>query len=143
MGIRNLAIILGVLLTSASAAQEMGDAAAGKTVFGKCSGCHSVGEGAKNKVGPVLNGVVGRQAGTFAGFNYSAAMKKAGQDGLVWTPKNLDAYLQSPKDVVPGNKMAFAGLKAQADRANVIAYLITLSPDYAPSNAGAPAAPAK
>lgn len=127
MGIRSLAIILGVLLTSASTAQEAGDPSAGQTVFRRCMTCHSVGEGARNKVGPVLNGVVGRKAGTYEGFKYSPAMMKAGEGGLVWTPENLDTYLQSPKDAVPGNKMAFAGLKNQADRANVIAYLTTLS----------------
>jgi cytochrome c len=126
MGIRGVTILIGLLLASASSAQEVGDATAGATVFKKCMGCHAVGEGARNKVGPVLNGVVGRQAGTFADFRYSDAMVKAGQGGLTWTPEMLAKYLHSPKDLVPGNKMAFPGLKEQADIDNVVAYLASL-----------------
>jgi cytochrome c len=128
MGIRGVTILIGLLLASASmsSAQEAGDATAGATVFKKCMGCHAVGEGARNKVGPVLNGVVGRQAGTFPDFRYSDAMVKAGEGGLTWTAENLAKYLHAPKDVVPGNKMAFPGLKEQADIDNVIAYLASL-----------------
>lgn len=126
MVIRSLTILIGVLLASPSMAQQAGDAAAGETVFNKCQGCHAVGEGARNKAGPVLNGVVGRQAGTFPEFRYSPAMVKAGEDGLMWTPEDLAKYLMSPRDFVPGNKMAFPGLKDQADIDNVIAYLATL-----------------
>ena len=126
MGIRGLTILFAVLLTSASSAQEGGDAVAGEAVFKKCMTCHAVGEGARNKVGPVLNGVVGRPAGTFPEFRYSEAMVAAGAGGLVWTPENLASYLLAPKEFVPGNKMAFAGLKEQADIDNVIAYLATL-----------------
>ena len=126
MGIRSLMILFGVLLTSASSAQEAGDAVAGETVFKKCMSCHAVGDGARNKVGPVLNGVVGRTAGTFPEYRYSEAMVAAGTGGLVWTPENLAKYLAAPKEFVPGNKMAFAGLKEQADIDNVIAYLATL-----------------
>ena len=126
MGIRSLVILMGLLLTSASSAQQPGDAAAGETVFKKCMTCHAVGDGARNKVGPVLNGIVGRPAGTFPEFRYSEAMIKAGADGLVWTPEELAKYLHAPKEFVPGNKMAFAGLKDQADIDNVIAYLATL-----------------
>ena len=126
MGIRSLTILIGLLITSAASAQEAGDAAAGETVFKKCMTCHAVGEGARNKVGPVLNGVVGRQAGTFPDFRYSEAMVTAGAGGLMWTPEDLAKYLAAPKEFVPGNKMAFAGLKDQADIDNVIAYLATL-----------------
>lgn len=133
MGIRSLSILFGLLLTTAVAAQGPGDAAAGQTVFNKCAVCHAMGDGAKNKVGPVLNGVVGRKAGTFEGFHYSPAMVKAGEGGVVWTPTTLATYLHSPKEFVPGNKMAFAGLKEQADIDNVIAYLLTKSPDYVPT----------
>ena len=125
MGIRSLTILFGVLLTSASSAQEVGDAVAGEAVFKKCMACHAVGDGARNKVGPVLNGVVGRPAGTFPEFRYSEAMVTAGAGGLVWTPEDLAKYLIAPKEFVPGNKMAFAGLKEQADIDNVIAYLAT------------------
>lgn len=98
-----------------------GDAAAGEKVFGKCKACHKI--DGSNAVGPHLNGVVNRATGTVEGFAYSDAMKAHGGE---WTPENLFAYLESPKDVVPGNKMAFAGLKKPEDRANVIAYLSTL-----------------
>jgi cytochrome c len=128
MDTRSLAILIGVLLTSASSAQEVGDAAAGEAVFKKCMSCHAVGEGARNKVGPVLNGVVGQQAGTYPEYRYSPAMVKAGEEGLIWTNETLAEYLLAPKEFVPGNKMAFAGLKEQADIDNVIAYLASLPP---------------
>ena len=99
-----------------------GDAAEGEKVFKRCQACH-VATGSTNRVGPTLHNVVGRTAGTVEGFNYSEAMKKAGADGMVWTPENLDKYLADPKGDVPGNKMAFAGLKKPEERTNVIAYL--------------------
>jgi cytochrome c len=100
------------------------DAAAGKTVFNKCRACHdAVAE--KDKVGPNLVGVVGRTAGSLESFQskYSANMKEAGAGGLVWDDANLTAYLRDPKAVIPKGKMAFPGLKDDADLANVIAYL--------------------
>lgn len=99
-----------------------GDAAEGEKVFKRCQACH-VATADTNRVGPYLHGVVGRKAGSVEGFNYSEGMKKAGADGLVWTPENLDKYLTDPKAEVPGNKMAFAGLKKPEEVANVIAYL--------------------
>jgi Cytochrome c2 len=109
-----------LLLSSGMAwAQADGDAAAGERVFNQCKACHTV-EAGKNRVGPSLHGVVGRKAGSVEGFNYSPAMKNS---ATVWTPENLDRYLASPKEGMPGNKMAFAGLKKAEDRANVIAYL--------------------
>jgi len=135
----SLALAVGTLMLAigTAGAQEVGDAAAGEAVFKKCVACHAVGENARNRVGPQLNGVVGRQAGTVEGFRYSPAMVKAGEEGLIWTPESLAGYLHAPKEFVPGNKMAFVGLKEQADLDNVIAYLITFSPDYVPA---APAA---
>ena len=96
-----------------------GDAAAGRLVFRKCQACHSI-EPGKNMLGPSLSGVIGRKAGTEAGYNYSPAMKSA---GIVWNPQTLDQYLTDPAKVVPGNKMPFPGLKTADDRADVIAYL--------------------
>ena len=96
-----------------------GDAAAGKKVFNKCKACHSIDE-EKNKVGPHLVGLVGRTAGTVEDFKYSDAMKES---GIVWTAETLAPYLEKPKDVVPGTKMAFAGLKKPEDIANLIAYI--------------------
>jgi cytochrome c len=112
------------ILAAATAAQAQ-DAAEGEKVFKKCMACHAVGEGAANKVGPVLNGVVGRTAGTADGFNYSQAMKDAGAGGIAWTDENLDKYLENPKGFIKGNKMAFPGLKKPEERANVIAFLKT------------------
>src|SRR6185436_6729180 len=104
--------------------QADGDAAAGNKVFNKCMACHdSVND--KNKIGPSLHGVVGRTAGSLPSFQakYSDAMKAAGAGGLVWDDANLGEYLKDPKAKIPGNKMAFPGLKVDADIANVIAYL--------------------
>ncbi len=102
--------------------------AAGEQVFRKCRSCHRVGEGARNGVGPVLSGVVGRRAGTHDGFNYSPAMAEAGEGGLVWTPQALHDYLLDPRKAVPRTKMAFAGLKKPEDREAVIAYLRSFEP---------------
>lgn len=95
----------------------------GEKVFKKCSSCHKVGEGAKNKTGPILNGVVGRPAATVEGFKYSKAFQGASAEGLVWTEDQLDAFLTKPKAFIARNKMSFAGLKKEDDRAAVIAYL--------------------
>lgn len=99
------------------------DAEEGEKVFRKCRACHQVGENAKNAVGPVLNGIVGRPAGSIEGFNYSQANREAGKGGLVWTEEKLFEYLKDPRAFMPKNKMAFAGLKDDDDRKDVIAYL--------------------
>ena len=103
-------------------AMAEGDPAKGKKVFNKCKACHFV-DKEKNKVGPYLKGVVGRKAAAVEKFKYSKAMKKKAEEGLVWTEENLAKYLKAPKKFIPGNKMAFAGLKKDEDIANVIAYL--------------------
>ncbi|KGB81679.1 MFS transporter [Rhodovulum sp. NI22] len=97
--------------------------AEGEKVFKKCKACHQVGEGAKNRTGPVLNGVFGRTAGMVDGFKYSKVMAAAADDGVVWDHETLSAYLENPKAYLPKNKMSFAGLKKEEDRAAVIAYL--------------------
>lgn len=110
------------LAASAGVALADGDAAAGAQVFKKnCMVCHNATE-AKNKVGPTLQGVVGRPVASVADFKYSDAMKKFGE-GKTWTEDELKAYLPNPKDLVPGTKMAFAGLKSPDDIANLVAYL--------------------
>jgi len=114
-----LAGLPALVLWTGSAAAQAGDASAGEKVFNQCKACHTV-EAGKNRVGPSLHGVVGRKAGTVEGFNYSQPMKDW---GMTWTPENLDKYLADPKAAIPGNKMAFAGVKSPEDRANVIAYL--------------------
>lgn len=96
-----------------------GDAAAGKTVFGKCRQCHVVEPGV-NRVGPSLAGIVGRDAGSVDGFNYS---KANAESGIVWTEEKLFQYLEDPRGVVVGTKMIFNGLPKAQDRADIIAYL--------------------
>jgi cytochrome c len=104
-------------------ASEMGDHEKGEVVFKKCKSCHEVGEGAKNRVGPQLNGVFGRTAGTVADVKYSNNMIRMGNDGLIWTEQTLDAYLENPKALVSRTRMSFRGLKDADDRANLLAYL--------------------
>ena len=98
-------------------------AEAGEEVFKLCRACHEVGPNAKNKLGPALNSIIGRKAGTVTGFAYSAANKSAGETGLVWTEAELDTYLADPRNYMPGNRMAFVGVKDDRDRADLIAYL--------------------
>lgn len=96
-----------------------GDAAEGEKVFKKCKACHVI-DSEKNRLGPHLVGIMGRQSGSVDGFKYSSAMQEA---GITWDEATLDEYLADPKGYVPKNKMAFVGLKKEEDRANVIAYL--------------------
>jgi cytochrome c len=119
-----------VLLSAIAATALLGtsvvmaqDAENGAEVFKRCRACHDVGPGAKNKVGPLLNGIIGRKAGTIEGFNYSEANKKAGAEGWVWTEEKMKDYLLNPRAAMPGNKMAYAGLKDEQDRKDLIAYL--------------------
>lgn len=98
-----------------------GDAAAGKKVFNKCKACHTVEEG-KNRVGPSLFNIMGRQPASVEGFRYSKAMEEFGASHT-WDDETLHTYLEKPKDLVPGTKMAFVGLNKQEDRDDVIAYL--------------------
>ena len=127
---------------SGHAGRSHGDAQAGEKVFKNCSACHTVGPGAKNKVGPHLNDVIGRVAGSVEGFKYSKAMKTAGEEGIVWTSETLTPYLTNPKDFIKGTKMAFAGLKKAEEIADVIAYLRTFSHRPAKQDSTAPAAAA-
>ena len=120
---RVAAFLTAISIVTLSAGHSLAqDAAAGETVFNKCKACHVADED-KNKIGPTLKGVIGRTAGTHAGFKYSPAMVEAGKGGLVWDDAKLTEYLKAPKAMVKGTKMAFAGLKKDEDLANVIAYL--------------------
>jgi len=110
-------------MTLSPVAHANGDPAKGEKVFaGECSDCHSVTAG-KNKKGPSLNGVNGRKAATVAGFAYSDAMKAS---DITWSPERIDAYITRPKKVVPGGKMKYDGLDDEKDRADVIAYLLSI-----------------
>ncbi|MGB3244679.1 MAG: cytochrome c family protein [Sulfitobacter sp.] len=106
-------------------AQAEGDSAKGEKVFRKCKACHAVGEGAENKIGPVLNGIVGRQMATVDGFSYSKVLAAKGEAGDVWTAEELDAFLTKPRSYLKGTKMSYAGLRKEKDRADVLAYLAT------------------
>jgi cytochrome c len=123
---RNGWLTFGVLaLTSLAAGNALaaGDADEGKKVFNRvCAACHTTEAEGPKRLGPTLHGVVGRKAGSIEGFRYSEANKKS---GLTWTPDTLDAYLKDPKAKVPGTIMAFAGLKKDEERQNVISYLET------------------
>jgi cytochrome c len=105
------------------------DAEAGRTVFNQCRACHQVGETAKNGAGPVLNGLFGRKAGTVEGYAFSEANKKS---GIVWDEANFATYIKDPKAAMPGNKMAYAGLKDDKRIADLTAYLKTFGPDGKP-----------
>lgn len=96
------------------------DAALGEKVFLKCKACHQIGEGAKSAVGPVLNGIIGRPAGTYSGYAYSDANKGS---GITWDAATLKEYLKNPRGKIPGTKMIFPGLPKDEDIDNVIAYL--------------------
>ena len=114
------------LAASGTFAAATGDPAAGEATFKVCRTCHQIGEGAKNFVGPELNAVIGRKAGSVAGYNYSDANKNS---GLTWDEATLTKYLHLPREVVPGTKMAFPGLKSDSDIANLIAYLKQFGPE--------------
>jgi cytochrome c len=118
--------IAGAALATSIGAAAAQDAAAGEKVFAKCKVCHQIGESAKNMVGPVLNGVVGRPAGAYPGYHYSDANKNS---GITWDEASLKEYLKNPKAKVPGTKMVFPGLTSDDDIANVIAYLKQFGPD--------------
>jgi cytochrome c len=111
---------LALLLASPVLAE--GDAALGEKVFIKCKTCHENEKGV-NRVGPTLKGVVGRKTASVEGFKYSEAMAKKGAEGQVWDEANIASYLKDPKGFIPGNKMAFPGLKTPEDIANIIAFL--------------------
>ena len=112
-------LALAATLGMAKAANAQ-DLAAGEQSFRKCSPCHSVGEDAKNKVGPVLNGLPGRKSGTIGDYSYSEANKKA---EIVWGDDTFKDYIQNPMAKVPGTKMAFAGIKNDKEIADLWAYL--------------------
>jgi cytochrome c len=127
------AVALFVLVLTGGAAAQQGDPVEGEAEIRKCLSCPSIGENAANKIGPVLNGVFGRQAGTYPGFNYSQDVIDAGKKGLIWSPGTVSEWITAPKAMLPGTKMNFAGVRNDQERADIIAYLLTLSPDYQPA----------
>lgn len=129
--LRTLASLLFALPASAFAT-DAGDVEAGRALFSECAKCHQVGEGAKNKIGPHLNFLFGRQAATVEGFKYSKSLDRAGGNGLEWHADTLSAYIENPRSFASGTRMSYAGMKDESDRANLLAYLRTYSDD--PSN---------
>ena len=117
----NLSVLAFVAFAAAGAgAAQAQDAAAGEKVFAKCKVCHQIGEGAKNAVGPVLNGLIGRKTGSVEGYPYSEANKNS---GLTWDEATFREYIVNPKAKIPGTKMVFPGLAKPEDIDNIVAYL--------------------
>ena len=117
IGLAAAAALAALTMTGAAHAQ---DAAAGEQVFKMCLPCHSIGPGAKNKVGPELNGLDGRHSGTAAGFSYSEANKSS---GVVWGKDTFEKYINDPRAMIPGTKMIFPGIKDPKKVANLWAYV--------------------
>jgi cytochrome c len=120
-------VVIALLVAAGVGRAEAQDAAAGEKVFAVCKACHQVGPTAKNAVGPVLNGLFGRKAGSVQGYNYSEANKNS---GITWDEATFSEYIKDPKAKVPGTKMAFAGIKDESKIKDLIAYLHTF--DKAP-----------
>lgn len=123
-------VLAGLLAALPAAAQTVGDAAGGQRVFNQCRACHTVDQGGRNGVGPNLHGVFGRRAGALEGFRFSAPMRARGEAGMVWDEATLLPYeatllpyMENPREVVPGTNMAFAGLRQEQQRHDLIAYL--------------------
>ncbi|QFU14833.1 c-type cytochrome [Microvirga thermotolerans] len=114
------ALLLPLALAFSPVAAHAQDAAAGEKVFAPCKACHQIGENAKNAVGPALNGVIGRKAGSVEGYNYSPANKNS---GLTWDEATFAEYIKDPKAKIPGTKMVYAGLKDEQKIKDLIAYL--------------------
>jgi len=102
------------------------DVAAGENSFKKCLACHAIGENAKNKVGPELNGLDGRHSGSAPGYSYTAANKNS---GITWNAETFKEYIQNPRGKIPGTKMVFAGIKNEKEIANLWAYIAQFGPD--------------
>ena len=120
-------LMVSVLSLAASSGIALaGDVAAGQTVFKKCATCHDIGETAKNKVGPLLNGLEGRNAGTIPGYNYSGANKDS---GIVWSEVTFKEYIKDPKAKIPGTKMIFPGIKNEKEADDLWSFLQQYGPD--------------
>jgi cytochrome c len=120
-------LILSALVVIASSATALAqDAAAGKTSFNKCLACHAIGEGAKNKVGPELNGLDGRKSGTAPDYSYSDANKNS---GITWNEAQFKEYIKDPKAKIPGTKMVFPGIKSDQEVNDLWAFVAQYDKD--------------
>ena len=117
-------VAVGLVVSTGTALAQ--DVAAGESSFRKCAPCHSIGPDAANKVGPELNGIDGRKAGTMEGYNYSEANKSS---GLTWNESDFPAYIRAPMQAMPGTRMAFVGIKNDKDIADLWAYMKQFGPD--------------
>ncbi|MDH7798693.1 MULTISPECIES: cytochrome c family protein [unclassified Beijerinckia] len=126
MKLNLLPVAASMLFALAPAAVQAQDAAAGQTVYNQCRPCHQVGENARNLVGPELNGLFSRKAGSVEGYSYSDANKNS---GITWDEATFKEYIANPRAKIPGTKMAFAGLKSETQIDNLIAYLKKFAPD--------------
>lgn len=129
-----VALVLALALAlagPAGAAELIGDPEKGKALFSQCKGCHEVGQGARDRIGPHLNGLFGRKAASHDGFAYSKAMQRMGTDGLIWTYQTLNAYIENPRALVSKTRMSYRGMKDEQARADLLAYLRGFSDDPA------------
>ena len=155
---RMLAAFLLALMAGSAAAQfpatpgpaiptpmPVGDASEGEAASRKCQACRDFAEGGANKIGPPMFGIVGKPAASVPGFAYSQVLMDMRDAGLTWEPGPLAAYLADPRAFAPGTKMNFAGIRNEGELANLVAYLVSLSPGYttdgAPTRAPTPPPP--
>lgn len=113
-------VFVALLAVACSGEVRAQDAAAGEKVFVVCKACHQIGENAKNVVGPVLNGIIGRKAGSVPGYSYTAANKDS---GITWDEPTFREYIKDPKAKIPGTKMVYAGLKDEQKISDLVAFL--------------------
>src|SRR3954470_874440 len=118
-------LVAGAAIFALGGAASAQDVAAGENSFKKCLPCHSVGEGAKNKVGPELNGLDGRKSGSAPDYNYTEANKNS---GITWNEAVFKEYITNPRAKIPGTKMVFAGISSENERNNLWAYLSQFDP---------------
>jgi len=132
--------LAAMIAASGARAELIGDAEAGAQAFNDCKGCHQVGQGAEDRIGPHLNGIFGRRAAAHEGYRYSASMERAGVDGLIWTLETLDAYIANPRVLVSKTRMSYRGMKDEQARADLLAYLRSFSDNPANIPEAAPTA---
>ena len=124
-------VFVALLAVAGAGEVRAQDAAAGEKVFGVCKACHQIGETAKNSVGPQLNGIIGRKAGTVEGYNYTAANKGS---GLTWDEATFREYIKDPKAKIPGTKMMFSGIKSEQEIKDLTAFLKQFGKDGKKAN---------